>query len=206
MYCLVYRKAPFSGPFSSWHLSTTFKSLQNTQMPDCLRTTDSSTDISSQAKTKDLSALERWEETWQMKFHPDKCTVVRISTNRKQILKTNYEIHGHTLEVIDSSKYLGVTISEDLAWKKHIDNTANKANRTLGFIRRNLGDCTAPVKAAAYSTLVRPVLEYSSTVWDPHQSSDIHNLEQVQRRAARFVHHNYTERTPGCVTNMVQSL
>ena len=154
----------------------------------------------------DLSALERWEETRQMKFHPDKCMVVRISTNRKQILKTNYQIHCHTLEVIDSSKYLGVTISKDLAWKKHIDNTVNKANRTLGVIRRNLGDCTAPVKAAAYSTLVRPVLEYSSTVWDPHQSSDIHNLEQVQRRAARFVNHNYTERTPGCVTNMVQSL
>ena len=110
------------------------------------------------------------------------------------------------MEVVDSSKYLGVTISEDLAWKKHIDNTVNKANRTLGFIRRNLGDCTAPVKAAAYSTLVRPVLEYSSTVWDPHQSSETHNLEQMQHRAARFVHHNYTERTPGCVTNMVQSL
>ena len=31
-------------------------------------------------------------------------------------------------------------------------------------------------------------------------------LEQVQRRAARFVHRNYTQRTPGCVTNMVQSL
>ena len=141
-----------------------------------------------------------------MKFHPDKCTVIRISTNKKQILKTNYHIHGHTLQVVDSSKYLGITISEDLTWKKHIDNTVNKANKTLGFIRRNLGDCTAPVKAAAYSTVVRPVLEYSSTVWDPHQTSDIHNLEQVQRRAARFVHRNYTERTPGCVTNMVQSL
>ena len=77
---------------------------------------------------------------------------------------------------------------------------------TLGLIRRNLGDCTAPVKAAAYSTVVRPVLEYSSTVWDPHQTSDIHNLEQVQRKAARFVHRNYTERTPGCVTSMIQSL
>ena len=156
---------------------------------------------------EDLSALERWEETWQMKFHPDKCTVTRISTNKKQILKkTNYHIHGHTLEVVESSKYLGDTISEDLTWKKHIGNTLNKANKTLGFIRRSLGDCTAPVKAAAYSTVVRPVLEYSSTVWDPHQTSHIHNLEQVQRRAARFVQRNYTERTPGCVTNMVQSL
>ena len=47
---------------------------------------------------EDLSALERWEETWQMKFPPlaDKYTVIRITTNRKQILKTNYQIHGHT--------------------------------------------------------------------------------------------------------------
>ena len=135
---------------------------------------------------EDSSTLERWEETWQMKFHPDKCMVIRISTNRKQILKTNYQIHAHTLEVVDSSKYISVTISEDLTWKKQIDNTDNEAKRTIGFIRRNLGDCTAPVKAAAYSTEVSPVLEYSS--------SDIHNLEQVQRSAARFVHRKYTER------------
>ena len=62
------------------------------------------------------------------------------------------------------------------------------------------------MKAAAYSTLVRPVLKYCSTVWDPHQTTNIHNLEQVQHRAAHFVHQNYTERTPGCVTNMVQCL
>ena len=121
--------------------------------------------MSCQAKTKPSSRKTylHWRDgkkTWQMKFHPDKCTVTRISTNRKQFLKTNYQIHGRTLEVVDSSKYmyLGATISEDLAWKKHIDNTVNKANRTLGFIRRNLGDCTAPVKAAVYSTLVRPCL------------------------------------------------
>ena len=84
------------------------------------------------------------------------------------------------LEVEDSSKYLGVTISKHLTWKKHIDNTVNKANKTLGFILHNLGDCTAPVKAAAYSTVVRPMLEYSSTVWDPQQTSDIHNLDSTQ--------------------------
>ena len=141
-----------------------------------------------------------------MKFHPDKCTVIRISTNKEQILKTNDHLHSHRLEVVDSGKYLGVTFSEDLTWKKHINNTVNKANKTLGFIRRNLCDYTASVKAAANSTVVRPVLEYSSTVWDPHQTSDIHNLEQVQSRAAHFVYRNYTERTPGWSRVLVGSL
>jgi hypothetical protein len=76
----------------------------------------------------------------------------------------------------------------------------------MGFIRRNLRDCTKPVKAAAYTTMARLTLEYASTVWDPHSSAETHKLEQVQRRAARFVHNNYTERTPGCVTHMVQNL
>ena len=62
------------------------------------------------------------------------------------------------------------------------------------------------MKSTAYTTMVRPRLEYSSTVWYPHHYRDIHNLEQVQCRAARFVNRNYTERTPGCVTNMIQSL
>ena len=82
----------------------------------------------------------------------------------------------------------------------------NKANKTLGFVRRNLSDCSAPVKSAAYITMVRPRLEYSSTFWDPHHNRDINNLGQVQRRVARFVNRNYTEHTPGCVTNMIQSL
>ena len=104
---------------------------------------------------EDSSTLERWEETRQMKFHPDKCMVIRISTNRKQILKTNYQIHAHTLGVVDSSKCISVTISEDRTWKKHIDNTV---------IRRNLGDCTAPAKAAAARPGAKYFEKYSNTL------------------------------------------
>jgi hypothetical protein len=93
-------------------------------------------------------SLEKWEEEWQMSFHPQKCTVIRIATNQRHVIPTQYTLHGHTLEVVDSAKYLGVTISEDLQWSKHIDNTVSKANRTMGFIQRNLRDCTKPVKAA----------------------------------------------------------
>ena len=88
-----------------------------------------------------------------MSFHPQKCTVIRIATNQRHVIRTQYTLHGHTLEVVDSAKYLGVTISEELQWSKHIDNTVSKANRTMGFIRRNLRDCTKPVKAAAYTTI-----------------------------------------------------
>ena len=158
---------------------------------------------------KDLSALEHWEKTWQMSFNPTKCVGLRICTKKKRkILQTQYQLHGHTLEVVDASKYLGVTISDDLSWETHVQNIVCKANRnrTLGFVRRNLKDCTKPMKELTYKTMIRPTMEYASTVWDPHLQAQKSALEQVQKRAARYVCNNYTSRTPGCVTKMLDDL
>ena len=50
------------------------------------------------------------------------------------------------------------------------------------------------------------MLEYGSVVWDPYLHKNIDRLEQVQRRAARFITGNYRSRDEGCVTKMVKSL
>ena len=57
--------------------------------------------------------------------------------------------------------------NKDLRWNTHVSNICTKANRTLGFLRRNLYTCPQEVKEAAYKALVRPVLEYSGSVRDP---------------------------------------
>jgi hypothetical protein len=48
-----------------------------------------------------------------MKFHPDKCNVLRV-TNKTQKTEANYHLHGHTLELVTSAKYLGLTITNKL--------------------------------------------------------------------------------------------
>jgi len=128
-----------------------------------------------------------------------------IESGQKAVI-LKIKLHGHTLDTVDASKYLGVTISNNLTWDRHTDNTIGKGNKTLGFIRRNLKDCTKSVKSTAYTSMVRPTMEYASSVWDPTNQKKIGNLEKVQKRAARFVFNNYTDRTPGCVTKMVESL
>ena len=104
-------------------------------------------------------------------LQPSKCVVLRIAPKNKKILQSEYKLHGHILETEEASSFLGVTITDNLTWDKHIQNITNKGNRTLGFIRRNLRDCTVPVKAATYTAMVRPSLAYASTVWDtPNQA------------------------------------
>ncbi|XP_052818036.1 uncharacterized protein LOC128244061 [Mya arenaria] len=153
-----------------------------------------------------LAALEQWEEKWQMSFNPTKCTIIRIAPRCRKIIDTKYSHHCHTLEVVDAIKYLGVTITESLTWENKIVNIPSKANRTLGFLRRNLRECTPPVKEASYMAMVRPSLENAATGWDPHQQNNIKAIEQVQRRAAHFVFNDCSTKTPGCVSNMIKDL
>ncbi len=54
--------------------------------------------------------------------------------------------------------------------------------------------------------MVRSVLEYGASIWDPYLKGDIDKLERVQHRAARFITGNYRSREKGCVTAMLHDL
>lgn len=152
---------------------------------------------------EDLSNLERWESDWLMEFHPGKCNILRI-TKKRSIVKYDYKLHGRTLESVSDAKYLGLTISDDTSWNKHIDKTTAKGNQRLGFLKRNLKINSKDIKAQAYKSLVRPTLEYSSSVWDPHTSRSSDALEMVQRRSARWVMNDYFQTSS--VSKMLQTL
>ena len=104
---------------------------------------------------KDLEKLEIWEKLWDMSFNPSKCRVIHV-TRRKNPFQTDYCLHGCVLESVPSAKYLRVTISEDLRWTDHINNSSKKANQTLGYIKRNIRVHNRDLKATAYKTLVHP--------------------------------------------------
>ena len=79
-----------------------------------------------------------------------------------------------------------------------------KANGSLTFLRRNLASCPRDIKTQSYLALVRPILEYVSTSWDPYTKSNIQQLDAVQRRAARFMTGNY--RTTSSPSQMIADL
>ena len=112
-------------------------------------------------------------------------------------------LKGVVLETVPNAPYLGVNISSNLSWRHHIKKCSAKANRSLGFVRRNLRGATHTAKAQAYISLVRPQLEYCSTIWSPHQQNLVHDLEMVQHRAARFVKNLYGQQS---VTAMLRDL
>ena len=129
---------------------------------------------------EDLDNLIQWEQQWQMQFNPDKCEVLTITEKRKP-LHHGYTIHGHILQDVDSTKYIGLSIS----WSTYVDVITKKANNTLAFFkRRNIGTCPQSAKERALTTSVRPTIEYAAAVWNPPTQRNINALERAQRRGA----------------------
>jgi len=73
----------------------------------------------------------------------------------------------------------------------HIQVISSKANQVNTFIYRNLRHCPSTVKCNSYKSMVRRVLEYASTVWDPHTLTNINKIEAVQKRAARICFNDF---------------
>ena len=106
--------------------------------------------------------------------------------------------------MVDHSKYLGVILQSDLNWNKHVEQKVSKASSMLALIQRNLKISSIKTKELAYKALVRPQLEYASTVWSPWQQGLTTMIEKVQRRAARFVFNDYSYNSS--VTDMLSKL
>jgi hypothetical protein len=181
------------------HLASTARLFAD----DCLVYTSGKDDSHVKVLQEDLKKLEKWQEKWKMSFNPSKCSTMRISYKKDPPTST-FTFCGQELEQVESHPYLGVEIDNKMTWSTHIKNTINKANRTLGFLRRNLWFCTREVKICTYNMLVLPVLEYACEVWDPFVANQKQRLEMVHRRAARFCSSDFKKYSS--VTTMMTNL
>ena len=151
---------------------------------------------------KDIDRLGFWARKLVMRFQPVKCNMMQLTRKRIKKVHASCTLEGTDLENVERIKFLGVTITSDLRWNTHVNNVCTKANRTLGFLRSNLYSCPQEV---AYKGLVRPVLDYGSSVWDPPGVVLQEELESVQKRAARFMTGNYNYET-GSMTGILGQL
>ena len=91
-----------------------------------------------------------------------------------------YTINGNPVKFSKSHRDLGVLVSEDLSWSKHINSICYKS---LYFIRRLISQhSSTALRRQLYLTLVRSHLGYCSQLWRPFLVKDILHIEQIQRR------------------------
>ena len=139
------------------------------------------------ALRNDLDRLLDWTKTWGMEFNFSNCKVLRLTRN-KVPFERDYYLGDCKLNRVIVEKDLGILISHNLNWNEHIDFIASKSHRMLNFLYRTCKEISdTQVKKTLYLSWVRSRLEYACQVWSPYTNRNIRALEQVQRKATRFI-------------------
>ena len=135
---------------------------------------------------EDLKSISQWADKWKVTFSPPKTKELVISNKRNKPNHPVIKLDDVPITRVDNHKHLGLTLSNDLTWKTHVEEITDKANRRLGILRTLKYKLNRISLERIYKSMVRPILEYGDIVW--HNTSQCMNsLEKVQLNAARIV-------------------
>ena len=88
---------------------------------------------------------------------------------------------------VETDKDLGVILHNSLKASNHCCNAYSKAVRMLGLINRTIVNKTPSVMLQLYKALVRPQVEYCTSVWNPYYMKDKELIEKVQHRFTKMI-------------------
>lgn len=131
-----------------------------------------------------------WSDTWQLSVSLEKCCVLHLgnSNPRRPYFICNAELPHDITEFKD----LGVFVSHDLSSSAHCEYVTKNCMKTSNLILKAFHSKNIDLLLRAFKTYVRPVLEYSSVVWNPCLLKDIDLVERVQRRFTKRLFQNKT--------------
>jgi len=130
-----------------------------------------------------LDILGNWFTTWRMPVNISKCGVLEFLNTS---FPKQYKLLGESIKVVETERDLGLLINSDLSNKQHIESIISKAMKLYGWLVRNLVTRNYLTKIRMYKAIIRPTLEYASTVWSPSRITQIVQLEKVQRKFTKF--------------------
>jgi hypothetical protein len=84
-------------------------------------------------------------------------------------------------------KHIGLVISDNGSWKKHIDMITEKAYKRINILRTFKLILDRKTLEKMYITFVNPLLEYADVIWDNMSMSLNKKIENVQLEDSRIV-------------------
>ena len=138
----------------------------------------------------DLNEVINWCKKWNLSMNSKKCKAMRFFQPVPD-QSSGYNIETTQIDFVDNYKDLGIIMSSKLDWSKHYTYICSKAYASLHLVRRTVTSNNIQTKRRLYLALVRSHFSYCSQLWRPLLIMDIKRLEQVQRRATKYILGDY---------------
>ena len=131
----------------------------------------------------DLDIITKWSKQWLVTFNAAKTEVLYFGNQQPPVLNFNDTL----LDVTDTHKHLGLTFSDNCKWHKHIDNIIISGSKLLGIMRKLKFTVRRKTLNQINVSFLRPILEYTSVVWENCTFNEKDKLEKIQIEAGRIV-------------------
>ncbi|KAK3531508.1 hypothetical protein QTP70_023863 [Hemibagrus guttatus] len=141
------------------------------------------------AYRQEIEQLAAWCSLNNLKLNTLKTVEMIVDFRRNTPALPPLTIMNSTVPTVESFRFLGTTISQDLKWDTHIDATIKKAQQRLYFLQQ-LRKFNLPQELLTqfYSAVIESVLCTSITVWfGSATKSDIRRLQRTVRTAERII-------------------
>ncbi len=79
------------------------------------------------------------------------------------------------------SRDLGIMISPDLTFERHITMICKNASQRANLVLRAFSSCDIHLLFRAFFVYVRPMLEYCPEIWNPCDVECVNLIEKVQQ-------------------------
>ncbi len=136
---------------------------------------------------EDLDKINSWTNKWLVSINTTKTMFMLFSKKHQPSNVPPLPLGTHSLSKVNEHKYLGLPVTLNLSWTKHITAITAKANRRLGVIKKYKYTLSYKTLEIGYITFIRPKLEYGDVIYDACSIEDTTKLEKVHLEAARIV-------------------
>ena len=136
----------------------------------------------------ELHNFDLWLKSNKLSVNVEKTKYVIFKTSKKKI-NHNFLLHyeNEILHQVNSIKFLGVYIDQNLTWKDHINHVSKKISKSSGIIHKSRFYLSSKTKLSLYDTLVYPFITYCNMVWSSTYVTNLNRIYYPQKRAVRAI-------------------
>lgn len=153
----------------------------------------------------DLKTVNKWLRNNDLKLNINKTKYMNFSLTQNNNVDLNLKFHDHNcvnfncncpkLEKVDSIKYLGIYVDQNLKWNNHVNFIVNKLRRNLYIFYYLKNHVDFDFFFNLYYSWVQSVLQYGVICWGGDYNCNILPVINIQNKFFRLLNFKDTDKT-----------
>ena len=142
-----------------------------------------------------LNNVSNWYDSNRLSLNTSKSHSMLVASSKKFRIQDRHclslQIKDINIQQVRNTKYLGITIDDELKWSQYVTEVSSKLTRLVHWFRRLSKILPVSILQLVYKTCLLPVIDYACSIWGSSAAKYIYMIQRLQNNAARAVCKNY---------------